>query len=90
MLCKLAEQNRVNLSGDEHTGAFSWRGVEGDYEFSENGIHGKFTGHRVTGEFSFETGKATVTVIEKPFWLPERLLKQEITKGLDALYNELA
>src|ERR1039457_6465689 len=83
MLCKLAEQNHVRVTGNEHTGSFSSRGVEGDYEFGENRIRGTFAGHSVTGQFSLETGKATVTVIKKPFWLPEMLVKQKITEGLD-------
>jgi hypothetical protein len=37
-----------------------------------------------------ETGKASVTVIEKPFFLPEMLLKQKIAQGLDTLWNKLA
>ena len=90
MLCKLAEINQVRVTGNEHAGSFSCCGVEGDYEFGEDGIRGKFTGHGVTGRFSFEIGKATVTVIEKPFWLPEMLLRQKITEGLDALWKELA
>ncbi len=85
MLCKLAEQNHVYITGDEHAGSFSWGSVEGDYEFGEAGIHGKFAGHGVSGEFSFEVGKATVTVIKKPFWLPEMLLKKKVTEGLDTL-----
>ena len=89
-LCKLAEQNRVRVTGDEHTGSFSGPGVEGDYEFGKDGMHGKFSGQGVTGEFSFEIGKATVTVIKKPFWLPEMLLRQKITAGLDTLRNEPA
>jgi hypothetical protein len=90
MLCKLAEQNHVRVTGDEHTGSFLVHGVEGEYQFGDEGIHGKFAGHGVTGTFSFEIGKATVTVIKKPFWLPEMLLKQKITEGLDTLWNELA
>src|SRR5437879_1380286 len=82
MLCKLAEQNQVRLTGNERTGSFSSSGVEGDYEFDEHGIRGTFTGHRVKGEFSFEIGKAAVTITDKPFWLPEVLLKQKITGGL--------
>ena len=85
MLCRLAEQNHVHITGDEHAGSFSWEGVEGDYEFGEAGIHGTFAGHGVSGEFSFEVGKATVTVIKKPFWLPETLLKKKVTEGLDTL-----
>ena len=90
MLCKLAEENHVHITGNEHTGSFLSHGVEGDYEIGEDGIRGKFTGHGVTGTFSFEIGKATVTVTDKPFWLPERLLKHKITEGLDTLWNELA
>ena len=90
MLCKLAEQNSVRVTGDERTGSFSGHGMEGDYKFGDEGIHGKFTGHRVTGTFSFEIGKAAVTIIGKPFWMPEMLLKQKIAEGLDALRKELA
>jgi hypothetical protein len=90
VLCKLAEQHHVRITGDEHTGSFSCRGVEGDYAFGNNGLRGKFISHGVTGEFSFESGNATVTVIAKPFWLPEILVKQMITEGLDTLGKELA
>jgi hypothetical protein len=88
-LCKLAERNSVCVTGDERTGSFSGHGVEGDYQFGEDGIHGKFAGHGVTGAFSFEIGKAAVTITDKPFWLPETFLKQKITEGLDTLCNEL-
>ena len=53
-------------------------------------MRGKFAGGGVTGEFSFEIGKAIVTVITKPFWLPEMLVKQKIMEGLDTLWEELA
>jgi hypothetical protein len=90
LLCKLAEQNHVRVTGNEHTGSFLGHGVEGDYQFGEDSIHGTFVGHGVTGAFSFEIGKATVTITDKPFWMPETLLKQKITEGLDTLWNELA
>jgi hypothetical protein len=90
MLCKLAEQHRVNVTGNEHTGSFSCRGVEGDYAIEEDGIRGKIVSHGVTGMFSLESGKATITVIEKPFWLPKLLLTQKITEGLDTIWHELA
>ena len=89
MPCKLAEHNSVRVTGDEHIGSFLGHGVEGNYQFGEHGIHGKFAGHGVTGAFSFEIGKAAVTITDKPFWLPETLLKQKITEGLDTLCNEL-
>jgi hypothetical protein len=90
MLCKLAGQNMVRVVGNEQIGSFSCDGVEGEYEFSQDAMRGRFVAHRVSGEFSFATGKATVTVIEKPFWLPENLLKQKIAEGLDTLSQELA
>src|ERR1039458_3944064 len=58
MLCQLAEQNSVRVTGDERTGSFSGHGMEGDYKFGDDGLHGKFAGHGVTGTFSFEIGKA--------------------------------
>jgi hypothetical protein len=90
MLCKLGEQNHAHVTGNERTGSFSCRGVEGAYEFGEDGIHGTFAGHGVTGALSFEIGKAAVTITDKPFWLPEMLLKQKITAGLDTFCTELA
>jgi hypothetical protein len=90
VLCKLAEQHHVHVTGNEHRGSFSCRGVEGDYAFGEDCIRGKFVSRGVTGEFTFETGNATVTVIAKPFWLPETLVKQKIMDGLDTLWKELA
>jgi hypothetical protein len=85
MLCKLAEQNQVRVTGNERAGSFSGHGMEGDYKFGEDGIHGKFAGHGVTGAFAFEIGKASVTINDKPFWLPEKLLKQKIAEGLNTL-----
>ena len=89
MLRKLAEKKHVLVTGNERTGSFSGRGVAGDYDFGETGIRGKFAGHGVTGEFSFTIGEVAVTVMDKPFWLPEKLLKQKLTQGLDAFCNEL-
>ena len=90
MLCKLAEQNYVRVTGNQRTGTFSSQGVEGTYEFGEDRIHGTFAGRGVTGEFSFEIGTASVTITNKPFWLPEVLLRQKIMEGLDTLCNKLA
>ena len=90
ILSKLAEHNHVRVTGNERTGSFSGHGVEGDYEFGDDGIHGKFVGHGVSGQFSFEIGKAAVTITDKPFWMPELLLKQKIAEGLNTLWNELS
>ena len=89
MLCKLAAQNHVHITGSESNGPFSCRGVEGDCECGTDGIHGKFAGHGVTGDFSFAPGKAAVTITDKPFWLPEMLLKQKLTEGMDTFCAEL-
>jgi hypothetical protein len=89
LLRKLAEQKRVQVTGNEFAGSFSCRGVAGDYRFGEDGIHGKFAGHGVTGEFTFEMGKAALTITDKPFWLPEMLLKQKLTEGLDTFCTDL-
>ena len=85
MLCKLAEQNHVRLTGNERAGSFSYSGVEGDYEFGEDYIRGTFAGLGARGAFSFENGQAAITITDKPFWLPEMLVKQKITEGLDSL-----
>lgn len=89
MLQKLAEQNHVHVTGNERTGSFSCRGVDGDYAFGEQAVRGKFGGHGVTGEFSFESGKAAVTISDKPFWLPEILLRRMIADRLEIVCNEL-
>ena len=90
VLRQLAEANHVRVTGDEHTGSFSSGDVEGDYQFREDGLHGKFATRGITGEFSFEIGKATVTVIKRPFWLAEMLVRRKIAEGLETLGNELA
>jgi len=90
MLRKLAEQNDVRLTGDERTGSFASQGVEGNYEFGEDGIHGTFAGRGLKGQFSFEIGKAAISITDKPFWLPETLLKQKLMEGLDSLCSKLA
>lgn len=88
-LAKLAEKMHVHVSGDERSGSFSGRGVEGNYEFDAGGLRGNFAGHGVAGTFSFKNDKATVTITDKPFWLPEMLLQEKIGEGLDKLRAEL-
>ena len=89
MLCQLARKNHIQVTGNERTGSFSGRGVAGEYEFGEAGLRGKFAGHGVTGEFCFGNGQTAVTISHQPFWLPELLLKQKITEGLDTLRTAL-
>ncbi len=88
-LVRVAEKNHVRLTGDDQVGSFAGHGVAGDYAFSPNGIHGRFAGHGITGEFAFEADAASVTILDKPFWIPETLLRQKITAGLDELWKEL-
>ncbi len=88
-LGKLAEKKNILVTGNERTGHFSGRGIEGDYDFGEAGLRGKFTGHGVTGEFYFAQGQVALTVTDKPFWLPEKLLNQKLTEGLAAFCDEL-
>lgn len=89
MLCKLAAEKDVHVTGDERTGSFSGRGVAGNYGFGAESLRGAFAGHGVTGEFRSASGQVTVTITDKPFWLPETLLKQKITEGLDTLSTGL-
>ena len=89
-LRNLAEQNEVLVVGNEQAGSFSCNGVEGAYRFSEDRMLGKFIGHKVTGEFSWAAGQVTITVMGKPFWLTESLLKRKIVEGLETLLNKLA
>ena len=60
--------------------------VKGNYTFEPNGdIRGDFTAHvmgTLTGTFLLTTGKAEVTVTEKPFLLPEAVLKIKISEAL--------
>ena len=84
-LCELAHHNQVQVTGDERRGSFSSRDVGGDYAFEGAGLRGSFSGRGMVGEFSFSPGLAVVTILSKPFWLPETLLKQKIAAGLVAL-----
>jgi len=90
MLRKVAEEYQVQVMGDERAGTFSCRGVEGGYQCRENVLQGKFAGHGVEGEVLFADRTASVTVIKKPFWLPESLLRSKIEEGLDTFRRQLA
>jgi hypothetical protein len=70
VLCKLAEQNQVRVDGNERTGSFSGHGMEGDYKFSDDGIHGKFAGHgviRIAGGAGAQRGDlGEIQIIGRP------------------------
>ncbi len=89
----LAKQHDVHLDGNEQAGDFHHPDqdhpkVKGNYTFEQNGgIRGGFTGHvigKLTGTFVFTTGKAEITITEKPFLLPEAVLKSKLSEGLKA------
>jgi hypothetical protein len=88
LLCRLAEKHNVLLTGGDRAGSFARDGVAGNYEFGEAGVWGNFAAHGVKGNFALGTGQATITIEDKPFWLPETLLKQKITEGLESLLKE--
>jgi hypothetical protein len=87
----LAGQHDVQINGNELAGDFCHPDpeqpkVKGNYAFEPNGdIHGTFTGHvigKLTGAFVFTTGKAEVTITERPFLLPESVLKSKLSEAL--------
>jgi hypothetical protein len=90
-LQELAKQHEVQINGNEMGGDFCHPDkdhpkVEGNYAFEKNGdICGDFTGHvigKLTGIFKFMTGKAEITITEKPFLLPEAVLRSKLSDEL--------
>jgi hypothetical protein len=87
----LAGPHEVQINGDELAGGFCHPDpeqpkVQGNYAFEPNGdIRGDFTSHvlgKLTGSFVFTTGKAEVTITEKPFLIPEAVLKSKLSEAL--------
>jgi hypothetical protein len=87
----LAGQHDVQINGNESAGDFCHPNpkhpkVSGHYAFETNGdILGNFTGHvmgKLAGSFKLTTGQAEVTITEKPFLLPETLLKSTLSAVL--------
>ena len=87
----LAGQHDVHISGTELAGDFCHPDpkqpkVQGDYTFEPNGdVRGNFSGHvfgKLAGSFAFTTGKAEVTIAERPFLLPEAVLRTKISEAL--------
>jgi hypothetical protein len=84
----LAGQHDVQISGNEQAGDFCHPDlkqpkVKGNYAFDPNGsIRGDFSGHvmgKLAGSFRLTAGKAEVTITEKPFLLPESVLKSTLS-----------
>jgi len=87
----LASQHRVQINGGPSNGDFCHPDAEhpkvtGHYAIEFNGnIRGDFTSHvmgKVAGTFAMTTGKAEVIINEKPFFVPEALLKSTLSKAL--------
>ena len=83
----LASQHGVQLSGDASAGEFQHpAGVTGNYVVEAAGVlRGQFVGRilgKMTGTFVFKLGQAEVTITEKPFLLPEPILKSKLAEAL--------
>ena len=96
----LAEQHEVQIRGNEIGGEFCHPNSEqpkvtGHYSIDPNGdIRGDFTGNvigKLAGQFALTIGKMEVTITEKPFLLPEAILKSTLATALkefSAKFNE--
>ena len=87
----LAGQHDVRIHGNESAGDFCHPDLEqpkvtGHYAFDPNGdIRGDFTGQvmgKLAGSFVLTAGKAEIIVTEKPFLLPEAVLKSMVSAAL--------
>jgi hypothetical protein len=62
--------------------------VKGNYTFEPNGdFHGEFAVRvpwKLGGSFVTTTGTAAITITEKPFLLPEAILKAKLSEALKA------
>jgi len=84
----LAGLHDVRILGNELAGDFCHPNPEqpkvtGHYAFEPNGdLRGDFTGHvmgKLAGRFVFTAGNAEITITEKPFLLPEAVLKSTLS-----------
>jgi hypothetical protein len=92
----LAGQHDIHIHGNELAGDFCHPNPEqpkitGHYAFEPNGdLHGDFTGHvmgKLAGSFALGTGKAEIIITEKPFLLPEAVLKSTLSTALKDFCN---
>jgi hypothetical protein len=87
----LAAQHEVRINGNAQAGGF-WHPdpdepkVQGNYRFASNGdLHGDFSSSvlgKLAGVFVFMTGKAEITITEKPFLIPEAMLRSKLSEEL--------
>jgi hypothetical protein len=87
----LAGQHDVRFNGNERAGDFCHPDpeqpkVKGNYTFEPNGdIRGDFTSQmfgKLAGTFLFAAGKVEITITERPFLLPEAMLKSKLSGAL--------
>ena len=87
-LQELAGEHNVQINGNERAGSFCHPNpeqpkVKGNYTIEPTGdIRGDFTSQvigKLAGTFAFTTGNAEITIIEKPFLLPEAVLKSTLS-----------
>ena len=87
----LAGQHDVQIHGNELAGDFCHPNSEqpkvtGHYAFDPNGdIRGDFAASvmgKLAGSFALAAGKIEVTITEKPFLLPEAVLKSTLSTAL--------
>jgi len=86
-LQELAQEHDVQINGNEQAGSFRHPQAEGNYAFESGGIRGDFTSRvigKLSGTFVFAAGKAEVTITEKPFFVPEAVLKSKLSEELEA------
>jgi hypothetical protein len=90
-LQELARQHDVRINGNESAGDFCHPGqeeprVKGNYVVEPNGgLRGDFTSHvlgTLAGTFVVKAGAAEITVITRPFLLPEAVLKSKLSAAL--------
>jgi hypothetical protein len=88
---KLAEQHGVKIQGDERSGDFCHPNagqpkIAGHYTIGLNsGIRGDFSANvmgKLAGNFALMAGTVEVTITEKPFLLPEAVLKSTLSAAL--------
>ena len=90
-LQELAKQHEVRINGNAQTGDFHHPDsghpkIKGIYAFEPNGdIRGEFTSDvvgKLAGTFVFRAGTAEITITEKPFLIPEAILKSKLSEAL--------
>ena len=95
----LAAQHDIHIHGNELAGDFCHPNPEqprvtGHYAFEPNGdLRGDFTGHvmgKLAGSFALTTGKAEIIITEKPFLLPEAVLKSTLSVVLKSFCDKFA